>query len=252
MTPLNGMIFAAGLGTRLAPLTNDRPKALVELCGKPLIAYAIDHLYHAGVTLLVVNVHHFANQVIQYLNANAAHWPNMQIIISDESDMLLDTAGGLAKALPLFNPQCPIVVANADVLSNAPIGAMLTAHKQSGHMATLLTKQRNSTRQLLFDASGRLSGWTNKTTGQLKLPRNVDNLHESAFGGFHIIEPQLINSWLPAHKLPIIDGYLSLAAQCNIGECQINNGYYWFDVGTPEKLAVAQEFIKSNHINTKQ
>lgn len=243
---MNGMIFAAGLGTRLAPYTNSCPKALVEVGGKPLLEHAIDHFYASGVRHLVVNVHHFAPMVKEYVRRTAHQWEGLRILISDESDALLDTGGGLAKALPLFTADTPIVVGNADVYSNAPIAQMMAEHTMHSRKATLLTKGRNSTRQLLFDASGRLCGWTNKTTGEVKMPRPCADMHESAFGGFHIIEPSLVEALGEVRKFPIIDAYLSAAADNNIGEARIDTGYYWFDVGTPEKLDAVNAFIKEN------
>lgn len=240
------MIFAAGLGTRLAPLTNERPKALIEVDGKPLLEYAIEHFRDSNIQRIVINVHHFAQQIKDYIAQNASRWSNIEIYISDESDMLLDTGGGLVKALPLFDDSEPIVVGNADVLSNAPLKWLIEQHKNSGREATLLTKVRNSTRQLLFDENHRLSGWINKTTGEQKMPRQVDNLHESAFCGFHVINPDLLKTMLPVRKFPIIDAYLQLAANHNIGEELLTNDYYWFDVGTPEKLQVANDFMKGN------
>ncbi|MBP5364416.1 MAG: nucleotidyltransferase family protein [Bacteroidales bacterium] len=241
---MNGMIFAAGLGTRLAPLTDNRPKALVEVGGRPLLAHAIEHFRQAEIRRIVINVHHFAQQIKDYISANASHWPDTELIISDESDQLLDTGGGLAKALPLFNSDA-VVVGNADVLCDVPLQWLIVQHKASGREATLLTKQRPSTRQLLFDADGRLSGWTNKTSGEVKMPRPADNLHESAFCGFHVIETELLKTMLPVSKFPIIDAYLQRAAEHNIGETTIPDECYWFDVGTVEKLRTAEDFLKN-------
>ncbi len=246
---MNGMIFAAGLGTRLAPYTNDRPKALVEVGGKPLLEHAIEQFVRGGITTLVVNVHHFADQIKQYIANNQHRWPQTQILISDETDFLLDTGGGLVKALDLFTNDRPIVIGNADVYSNVPINWLFDQHVRSGNSATLLTQQRNSTRQLLFDNNGRLSGWRNKTTGDQILPRikEVDTatLHESAFCGFHVVEQGLIRFWLPVHKFPIIEAYLKVASDDHIGEVPLASNRYWFDVGTPEKLKAANDFAQS-------
>lgn len=247
---MNGMIFAAGLGSRLAPYTNDRPKALVEVGGKPLLEHAIEQFVRGGVTTLVVNVHHFAEQIKQYVANNQHRWPQTEILISDETDFLLDTGGGLVKALDLFSNDRPIVVGNADVYSNTSISWLYDQHVRSGNSATLLTQQRNSTRQLLFDANGRLSGWRNKTTNDEILPRinDVDTnaLHESAFCGFHVIEQGLIRYWRPVHKFSIIDAYLKVASDDHIGEVPLATNRYWFDVGTPEKLKIANEFATNN------
>lgn len=242
----NAMIFAAGLGTRLAPITDSTPKALVEVGGQPLLAHALDHLRAEGFRRAVVNVHHFAQRVADYALLYARRHPDISISISDESDLLLDTAGGLLKALPLFDPQQPIAALNADVLSDAPIGLMLRLHRSRRHMATLLTQRRPSSRRLLFDADGRLCGWCNEANGQTRMPRPTPFVHRAAFNGFHIIEPQLLGRMMPVRPLGIIDAYLALAAECHIGECNIDEGYHWFDVGTPQKLEAARLFANRN------
>ena len=155
---MKAMIFAAGLGTRLKPLTDSMPKALVPVGGKPLLQILLEKLQRNGYNDIVVNVHHFAQRVADYALLYARRHPDISISISDESDLLLDTAGGLLKALPLFDPQQPIAALNADVLSDAPIGLMLRLHRSRRHMATLLTQRRSSSRRLLFDADGRLCG----------------------------------------------------------------------------------------------
>ncbi len=243
---MNAMIFAAGLGTRLAPLTDTMPKALVRVGGRPLLEHSIDHFVTCGAQRIVVNVHHFAQHIVDYVRENAQRWPSATILISDESDELLDTGGGLAKALALFDNGEPIVVGNADVLCNAPLGDLLAKHKSSHAEATLVTRQRNSTRQLLFDNDGRLAGWVNKTTGERKEPRPTEGTHESAFCGFHIVEQSLVRRMLPVRKFPIIDAYLGLAAEHVIRQVDLASEYYWFDVGTPEKLAAAEEFVASD------
>ncbi|MBE6339613.1 MAG: nucleotidyltransferase family protein [Bacteroidales bacterium] len=243
---MNAMIFAAGLGTRLAPLTNTRPKALVEIDDKPLLRYAIENFVAGGATRIVINVHHFAEQIKEYIADNKYIWPRVEFVISDESELLLDTGGGLANALQYFANDGPIAIGNADVLSNAPIGKLYAEHVKSGRDATLVTRKRNSTRQLLFDEHNRLCGWTNKTTGEVKMPRKADNLHESAFCGFHVINQSVVRDMLPIRPFPIIDAYLCRAAKFDIGEIDLGAEYYWYDVGTVEKLQIATEFLNSN------
>lgn len=244
---MDGLIFAAGLGTRLAPLTNTQPKALVNLNGRPMLEHAIENFVRCGARRIAVNVHHFATMVERYIRDNAARWPNVEFYISDESRLLLDTGGGLVKAAELLDGDEPIVVGNADVYSNAPLDQLLDFHLRSGRMATLLTRTRNSTRQLLFDADGRLSGWVNKTTGETRLPRPVDNLSEAAFCGFHVVERQLIRAMGEVRPFPIIGAYLDCAAQYNIGRMNLDKQYYWFDVGTVEKLAAAEQFARQQN-----
>ncbi len=237
------MIFAAGLGTRLSPLTNNMPKALVPVAGQPLLWHAINHLYGYGIRHLVVNVHHFANQVIAYL---AQHqWEGLQVFISDESDCLLDTGGGLVKALPLFKPEEPILVANADVFCNAPLDKMMAAHEKLNSSVTLMTMQRPSTRQLLFNGQGLLSGWVNHESGEERIARAGQTTHESAFCGFHIIEPSFLASLPQQGKFPIMDAYLGRASEVGIREFAMPPGHFWFDVGTLNKLEVVNQFISS-------
>lgn len=246
---MNGMLFAAGLGTRLAPLTDYKPKALVEVDGKPLLRYALDHFCHEGVTTLVINVHHFASQIIDYVNGNAHLWPTMNILFSDETDELLDTGGGLVKASKLFAGEEPIIVGNADVLSNAPLAQYFEYHKVSGCEASLVVRSRESSRKLFFDVTGRFSGWRCRSgrVSHTIAPRNIWQCDEYAFCGFHIIKPSLIREMSQSGKFSIIDAYLSLAANHNIGRIILQGKYYWFDVGTPEKLAIAQDFIRAQN-----
>lgn len=173
---MQAMIFAAGLGTRLRPLTDKMPKALVEVDGKPLIEHVIEKLRKSGFTSIVVNVHHFSNQIIDYLNA---HDFGVDIRISDETDKLLDTGGGLRKAAHLFNPDEQVLIHNVDILSNADLrtfyeqGPLMTNYATGGKMkaaATLLVSWRKTKRYLLFDADMRLVGWTNIETGEVKSP----------------------------------------------------------------------------------
>ncbi len=243
---MNGMIFAAGLGTRLAPLTLSKPKALVEVGGEPLLSRAINHLAQAGVDHIVVNVHHFANQVIDYVDTHRADW-NAEIVISDESDLLLDTGGGLFKALPLFPDDGPIVIGNADVVCDAPLAQLIETHNLRGWDATLMTSPRNSTRHLLFDSGDRLCGWEDVKNGKHREARLAEVAYREAFNGFHVIEQRIIRSFFAAgdavRPLPIINAYLDRADDFVIGRSPIPDGCYWFDVGTVEKLAVAEGFL---------
>lgn len=236
---MNGMIFAAGLGTRLAPLTNTRPKALVELCGRPLVARALDHLTTAGVDHIVVNVHHFAEQIVDYINANRSQW-RAEIVISDERELLLDTGGGLIKALPLMADDGPIVIGNADVATDAPIAELIETHRRNGWDATLLTSPRSSTRHLLFAHDDLLCGWEDIKNNKYRKAREAEPQWREAFNGLHVVEQGLVKAFGDVRPLPIIGAYLDHAAEFAIGRCQIPTGRYWFDVGTVEKLAAAE------------
>lgn len=237
---MNGMIFAAGLGTRLAPLTNSRPKALVEVNGQPLLKYAIDNMYSAGVRHLVVNVHHFADMIINYLQKNAHHWSELELLISDETDMLLETGGGIVKALPLFDNNKPIIVANADVLSNIDLASMYHHHMSCHNDVTLLMSSRTSTRGLLFDIDNRFMGRINKAKGEHQIARNVPLCNSWAFNGFHIINQEVVKSMPQRGAFGIIDGYMAVAEQFNIKSYMPEDNYYWYDVGTVDKLKAAE------------
>ena len=168
---MQAFIPAAGLGTRLRPLTDQRPKALVEILGTPLLKITIDNLTRQGVSKIVVNVHHFAQLVCDYLHQHS--W-NAEVIVSDERDLLLDTGGGLKKAVNLFTSNEPIIIHNVDVLSAIELNKMLQIHYEKKSIATLAVSQRQSSRFLLFDTEGNLTGWTNTKTKEY-LWVNPDN-----------------------------------------------------------------------------
>lgn len=237
---MNGMLFAAGLGTRLAPLTNDRPKALVNVNGTPLLKYAIDNMHRAGVTTLIVNVHHFAQMIYDYLNDNASTWEGMTIKVSNESDQLLETGGGIVKALPLYNNDKPIIIGNADVLSNIDLASMYNHHTSNNNDVTLLMSTRTSTRGLLFDADNRFMGRVNKAKGEQQIARNAPLCNSWAFNGFHITNQDVVKAMPQEGAFGIIDGYLAVAERFNIKAYMPEDPYYWYDVGTADKLIAAE------------
>jgi len=195
------MIFAAGLGTRLKPLTDTMPKALVRVGGQPLLWHVIMKLKAAGYERLVVNVHHFAQQIIDYLAENCNF--GLDIRISDETDQLLETGGGIKKALPLFDPAEPILIHNVDILSNLDLSALPT------DAPLLVVSQRKTKRYLQFDDEMRLVGWKNIETGEVK-GREGCSL---AFSGIHMFHPSLaplLNEW--PDRFPIMDFYLKACA----------------------------------------
>ena len=235
-------LLAAGLGTRLKPLTDTMPKALVPVNGKPLLWHIAQKLSAAGAERIVVNVHHFADQIITYINAQ--QW-NQPIIHSDETAQLLDTGGGLKKARPLFKPDAPILIHNVDILSNANLQALLSAHE--GHEATLLVSQRTTNRYLLFNDEMRLVGWTNTLTGEVRSPYpnlDVSKCQRFAFSGIHVFSPTLfplMSDW--PERFSIMDFYLSICHKVAIyGATQ--TGLQLLDVGKCDTLAAAEKFIK--------
>ena len=234
------MIFAAGLGTRLKPLTDTMPKALVRVGGQSLLWHVIQKLKAAGYERIVVNVHHFAQQIVDYLEANDNF--GLDIRISDERDGLLETGGGIKKALPLFDPSSPILIHNVDILSNLD----LTALPEDAPL--LVVSQRQTKRYLLFDDTLRLQGWTNIETGEVKGPNvqcsmfNVQ-LNKFAFSGIHLFHPSLaplLSDW--PERFPIMDFYLSACADHLIRGYEAP-GLRLLDVGKLDTLEQAETFI---------
>ena len=241
------MIFAAGLGTRLKPLTDHMPKALVPVAGKPMLEHVIGKLKSAGFDEIVINVHHFAHQIIDFLKAKDNF--GIQIWISDESEELLDTGGGIKKAAPYFDE--PFLVHNADILSNIDLKAMYNYHLTSSNDATLLVSPRKTVRYLLFDEGNRLQGWVNKDTLQTKPEGFVyhpEVQKEYAFGGIHVISPTLFkymgDGW--TGKFSIMDFYLRTCHEAQLGG-YVKEDLQLIDIGKLDTLAKAEDFIRQNH-----
>lgn len=236
------MIFAAGLGTRLRPLTDTMPKALVPIDGKPLLHHLLHKLQHAGCSHVVINVHHHAQQIIEYVER---HDYGMRIAISDESNMLLDTGGGLRKAGSLLEGDEPILVHNVDILSNIDFDTLLQSHHPD-NLATVVVSQRNTSRYLLFDKEMRMRGWTNINSGDVK-PQGLDTtpLQQTAFAGIHIVSPRIFEQMrnMP-DKFSIIDFYLQAMSEHRIMG-YIPQDFTMLDVGKIDSLAPAEEFVKS-------
>ena len=243
---MKAMIFAAGLGTRLKPLTDHMPKALVPVAGKPMLEHVINKLIAAGVDGIVINVHHFAQQIIDFLKEKDNF--GIQIWISDETGELLETGGGIKKAAPYFNE--PFLVHNADILSNLDLKAMYDFHIASGNDATLLVSPRKTARYLLFNEDNKLCGWVNKETLQTKPEGFVyqpEIQKEFAFGGIHIISPSLfkyMEEW--TGKFSIIDFYLQTCQKAQLGG-YIKEDLQLIDIGKLDTLTKAEEFIRQIH-----
>ena len=238
------MIFAAGLGTRLKPLTDTMPKALVPVGGQPLLWHVIMKLKAAGYERIVVNVHHFAQQIIDYLQANQNF--GLDIRISDERSGLLETGGGIKKALPLFDQQSPILIHNVDILSNLDLAVDLMSYA-SPPDALLVVSQRKTKRYLLFDDEHLLDGWTNIETGEVRSPYpglDPSGLRQLAFSGIHVIWPLTFSLFdeMP-ERFSIIDFYLKFCHQyAFIGHEQ--KDLRLLDVGKLDTLDQAETFIK--------
>ena len=255
---MNAMIFAAGLGTRLKPYTDHCPKAMVEVAGRPMIAHQLMKLRKAGFTRVVINVHHYAEQIIDYLNANNGF--GLDVAFSDERGQLLDTGGGIRKALPLFDSTSPILVHNVDIFSNIDLAALYDTHVSSGADASLLVSQRNTSRYFIFDNDDNaLVGWKNIQTGEVRTEYNsLINTFEAvtnadttsspyrlrAFAGIHVLSPTLIPLLETQPEVfSITTFYWKHAAQLNIRGIEAPNTFRWVDAGKPEALAVAGEIV---------
>ena len=261
---MQSMIFAAGLGTRLKPLTDRIPKALVRVGGKPLIEYVLKNLVAAGSKRIVVNVHHFANQIIEYLQQNDF---GVDICVSDETEMLLDTGGGIKNAAPFFNTSEPVLIHNVDILSNVDLRALYNyaceAEIEEKVDAVLLVSLRKTKRYLIFNKDMRLVGWTNVDTGEVKSP--YETLHELtftqpydnnnvtneqygytlfAFSGIHVIGNKVFEAMNECSaKFPIMDFYLQYAKDLHfVGK--VKNNLKLMDVGKLDTLAEADAFVK--------
>ena len=254
------MIFAAGLGTRLKPLTDTMPKALVPLAGKTLLQWQIEKLKNAGITDIIVNVHHFPDMIINYLREHNNFDCNIQV--SDERDMLLETGGGLRKAKSLLlgigsresgNNDEPILICNVDILSNIDIPTLLRAYNPD-EMGVVVVSPRETQRYLLFDHDNRLHGWTNIATGEVRGPLSdnhypIANTRKLAFSGTQVLNPRIFEAMEKVvaekgEKFSLIDLYLSIAEK-EILRAFIPENYRMMDVGKINQLSEAEAFAEA-------
>ena len=235
---MKAMILAAGLGTRLRPLTNDRPKALVELAGRTLLEITLTRLRAAGVTEVIVNTHHYADLIQDFLRTCDS---GMRIEISPEP-VLLDTGGGLKNAAWFFDDDQPFILHNVDILTNIDLGAMLHFHREENALAVLATQDRPTSRPLLFDGQfnlcGRIVG-----DGHPELVRPTLNPQALAFNGIHVISPCIFDLISEEGVFSIIPTYLRLAAAGNSIRCYRADEFYWRDLGRPEHIDQAARDI---------
>lgn len=241
------MVFAAGLGTRLKPITDRLPKALVPVCGQPLLYHTLQKLKAAGYTDVVVNVHHFAGQIREYL---ATHDFGLSVSISDESDQLLETGGGILHAQDLLLPlEEPFLVHNVDIVSNLDI-AWFRAQMRPDALATLLVSERKTQRYLLFNEEMRLVGWTNVATGEVRSPYpglDPQACRRYAFAGIHNLSPAIFGAFEQAGftgRFPIMDFYLDACARFPIYGA-VASGLQLVDVGKIETLPEAESVCKT-------
>ncbi|MBR5631040.1 MAG: NTP transferase domain-containing protein [Bacteroidales bacterium] len=241
------MILAAGLGTRLKALTQDKPKALVTLNGKPLLQHCIENLIANGFHHIVINVHHFGEQIIDFVES---HHFDADIQISDERDLLMDTGGGIIKATPLFKDSKAVLVHNVDIISNVNLGEMSQQFLSSGDDAWLLTQERETNRKLLFNDENWLVGWMNKAEERFKWvdesksalrQAQGPSLKEMAFSGLHFFRSDLFGEFEEKPQ-SVIDLYLQLAKTNRIISKTIQPDF-WFDLGKPEQLKTAENYL---------
>ncbi len=249
------MIFAAGLGTRLKPYTDNCPKAMVNVAGRPMIAHQLLRLREAGFRRVVINVHHYAEQIIEYVCANEGF--GLDIAFSDERGQLLDTGGGIRKALPLFDADSPVLIHNVDIFSNADLAALYAAHLNVDADASLLVSQRSTSRYLIFDREDNLIAWKNIQTGEVRttydaLQPTLQHLTADdtayrlrAFAGIHVISPTLFPLLeQQAEMFSITNFYWQHAADYRIRCVEASHDFCWVDAGKPEALNRAAEIAR--------
>jgi NDP-sugar pyrophosphorylase family protein len=241
---MKAMVLAAGLGTRLRPLTNDRPKALVEVAGRALLEIALTRLLALGIREVIVNVHHFADMVLEYLTARDNF--GMRIELSREEG-LLDTGGGLKKAAWFFlddsRPDEPFILHNVDVLSTIDLQGMVKFHTRNRALATLATQNRKTSRYLLFDEQQQLCGRRTGRDPKTEIVRPAQRMKARAFSGIHVISPRFLTMMTEEGAFSIIDCYLRVAAQGEKVLAFPADEYYWRDLGRPESVRKATEDV---------
>ena len=239
---MKAMIFAAGLGTRMKPLTDTMPKALVPVSGVPLLEIVIRRLIFFGIKDIIVNVHYMAEQIEDFLAKKNNFGIN--IVISDEREKVLETGGGLKKAQWFFDDKKPFLVCNTDILCDIDIHTLQVQHTENQSIATLAVQRRTTSRYLLFDEKNNLSGWLNTKSGEVKLSRNESKkLQMLAFSSFQILETRIFD-YLPKDK----DVFSTIDLFLAVSEKKIIKAYEttakWLDVGTPQNIPQAEELLK--------
>ena len=247
---MKAMIFAAGLGTRLRPLTDDRPKALVEVAGKTMLERVITRLAEAGFDDIVINIHHFGEKILEFLERNKNFGLNIKV--SDEREKLLDTGGGILHARQWLDGDQPFIVHNADIITDLDLKAMYDNHLAGGAMATVLVKDRPTARYFVFDNDLTLRGWINKSTGETRPAHFVHegaSMRELAFGGIHVISPAIfkpLEEYAQGNdKFSITPFYVDRCSSHLIKGYLQEQDYMWLDVGKIETLQQASQLLES-------
>ena len=238
---MRAMLLAAGLGTRLKPFTDHHPKALAFVNGKSLLQRNVEYLRDQGITDIIINVHHFADQVIRLVQLKNNF--GMNITISDETDEVLETGGGLLKAGWFFNDGAPFLLMNVDILTDLNIRHMVDSHNEADSLATLAVTNRRTSRYLLFDEHKILCGWRNTITGAERISCEKNEYFPLAFSGIHIISPKIFAKINMKGKFSMIDLYLALAKnECIRG--YDHSGTKFMDVGTPASIMEVEKIFK--------
>lgn len=242
---MKAMIFAAGLGTRFKPWTDHHPKALAMVNGKSLLQRNIEYLQQYGIFDVVVNVHHFSDQIIEAVHA-AKGWGS-RVEISDESGEVLETGGGLLKARPFLESKEPFITLNADILTNLNLKKLLEFHQQKKALVSFGVTDRKSSRNLLFDNELQLAGWKNNSTGAIRMARaeftgKEDSLIPKAYSCVVVFESAIFSLIRQSGKFSLIDVYLDLAAEYPIFGYE-HSGDLLVDVGKPESVSIAESLF---------
>lgn len=231
---MKAFIFAAGKGTRLQPITNSKPKALVEIAGKTLLEITIKRLMSAGIKDILINVHHFANQICEYLQLHNNFGANISIL--DETNLLLDTGGAIKNAAHLFLDTDCVLVHNVDVITDLNYTELINNHLKTGALITLAVRDRRTERYFLFDRNNDLCGWQNvKTAKEIIVRLSEDDFVPLAFSGIHIINTNVPNLFTRSGVFSIVDAYLQLAAE-HIIKAYPHNDTFWMDIGKINEL----------------
>jgi len=242
---MKAMLFAAGLGTRLGGLTANKPKALVEVNGKPLLYYAIEYLKKYGVNDIIINVHHYPDLIINYVNQNSLFGINIEF--SDERDLLLETGGGLLKAKHFFTDVDNFVVYNTDIYTSLDLNQAINLHKNENALATLVVRNRETSRYLLFSNDNTMCGWKNVNTGEEIITRNKADLTNYAFSGIQVLSTKIFDLLKDKEntKFSITKAYIELSKNNKIVGF-VDKSKYWIDAGKPETIEQLSNILK-NH-----
>lgn len=240
-------ILAAGMGTRLGKLTEDRPKALIKINGVPMLQLVMENLIKSGIEEFMINIHHHGHQIIDFLDRNKDF--NVKVALSDEQDELLDTGGALLKARHFFSGDEPVLVHNVDILSNIDLVSFLNFHIQQKAMATLCVRKRQSGRALLFDNNMILAGWKNLETCQYKWVINpVKKYLQLPYSGIYLADPGFVLNLPFTGNFSIVDAWLEMGNSQRIaGYLDTTTG--WFDLGTSEKILDAENYLKNINLD---